>query len=219
MALSASALALGIIDVGVGNVSAIESACTSIDLPTMRISVPDQLELVSKVVLPGVGNFGAFMRAIEDSGFNHALRNHLGNANNSLLGVCVGAQALLDSSEEAEGVPGLGFISGTNKHVSADDANHIPRVGWDYLDLHNPTEEFGQKPLSSVVEGRYYFSHSFKLVPADPSATLATSRNSPLVPAVIGLGNVTGAQFHPERSLEWGKRFLEAFYLGTLYVA
>lgn len=219
MALSATSLALGIIDVGVGNVSAIEAACASIDLPTMRISAPDQLEQVSKVVLPGVGNFGAFMKAIEDSGFNQALHSHVGNTNNSLLGVCVGAQALLDGSEEAEGVSGLGFISGTNRHVSLDDANHIPRVGWDYLDLHNSTQEFGQKGLSSVVDGRYYFSHSFKLVPADPSATLATSRNSPSVPAVMGLGNIIGAQFHPERSLEWGKRFLEAFYKGTLYVA
>ncbi len=204
---------------GVGNVSAIEAACTSIDLPTMRISAIDQLELVSKVVLPGVGNFGAFMHAIEASGFNHALRDHIGKAKNSLLGVCVGAQALLDSSEEAEGVRGLGFIPGTNKPVSVDDANHVPRVGWDYLDLHNPNQELGQKGLGSVVDGRYYFSHSFKLVPAESSATLATSRNSPLVPAVIGSGNITGAQFHPERSLEWGKRFLEAFYQGTLYVA
>jgi glutamine amidotransferase len=219
MALSASTLALGIIDVGVGNVSAIEAACTSIDLPTMRISAPDQLELVSKVVLPGVGNFGAFMKAIEDNGFNHALRGYVGKANNSLLGVCVGAQALLDKSEEAEGVSGLGFIAGTNKHVSVEDANHIPRVGWDYLDLHNLTPGFGQKGLSSVLDGRYYFSHSFKLAPADTSAILATSRNSPSVPAVIGLGNVIGAQFHPERSLEWGKRFLEAFNKGTLYVA
>lgn len=219
MVLSAPILALGIIDVGVGNVSAIEAACTSIDLPTMRISAPDELELVSKVVLPGVGNFGAFMKAIEDSGLNHALRNHIESPNKSLLGVCVGAQALLDESEEAEGVPGLGFIAGTNKHLSVDDANHIPRVGWDYLDLHNSTQAFGQKGLSSVVDGRYYFSHSFKLVPADPSTTLATSRNSQSVPAVIGLGNVIGAQFHPERSLEWGKRFLEAFYRGTLYAA
>jgi glutamine amidotransferase len=219
MALSASTLALGIIDVGVGNVSAIEAACTSIDLPTMRISAPDQLELVSKVVLPGVGNFGAFMKAIEDNGFNHALRSHVGKANNSLLGVCVGAQALLDKSEEAEGVSGLGLIAGTNKRVSVEDAKHIPRVGWDYLDSHDPVNESGQKALSSVFDGKYYFSHSFKLAPADPSAILATSRNSHSVPAVIGLGNVIGAQFHPERSLEWGKRFLEAFYKGTLYVA
>jgi len=219
MALSTPTLALGIIDVGVGNVSAIEAACTSIDLPTMRIFAPDQLDLVSKVVLPGVGNFGAFMKAIEDSEFNHALRSHVGKANNSLLGVCVGAQALLDSSEEAEGVRGLGLIPGTNKHVSAEDANHIPRVGWDYLDLHNPKTTLGQEGLSSVVDGRYYFSHSFKLVPADPSTILATSRNSPSVPAVIGLGNIVGAQFHPERSLHWGKGFLEAFYKGTLYVA
>lgn len=214
----APTLALGIIDVGVGNVSAIEAACTSIDLPTMRISAPDQLELVSKVILPGVGNFGAFMNAIADRGFNQALRSHVRQANNSLLGVCVGAQALLDKSEEAEGVTGLGFIAGTNRHVSLDDANHIPRVGWDYLDLQNPAKESGKQRLSSGVDGRYYFSHSFKLAPADPSAILATSRNSPSVPAVIGLGNVIGAQFHPERSLEWGKRFLEAFYKGTLYV-
>jgi glutamine amidotransferase len=219
MALSAPTLALGIIDVGVGNVSAIEAACTSIDLPTMRISEPHQLEQVSKVVLPGVGNFGAFMKAIEDNGLNHALRSHVGKANNSLLGVCVGAQALLDSSEEDQGVSGLSLISGTNKRLSLDDANHVPRVGWDYLDLRNLEKESGQKGMSSVFGGRYYFSHSFKLAPADPSAILATSRNSPSVPAVIGLGNVIGAQFHPERSLEWGKRFLEAFYKGTLYVA
>jgi imidazole glycerol-phosphate synthase subunit HisH len=218
MALSALTLPLGIIDVGVGNVSAIEAACTSIDLPRMRISAPDQLEQVSKVVLPGVGNFGAFMKAIEDKGFNQALREHAGKANNSLLGVCVGAQALLDSSEEAKGIRGLGFISGTNSHVSLDDANHIPRVGWDYLDFRNPENKSGQEDLSSVFRGRYYFSHSFKLAPADPSAILATSRNSPSVPAVIGLGNIIGAQFHPERSLEWGKRFLEAFYRGTLHV-
>lgn len=219
MAQSEPSFALGVIDVGIGNVSAIEAACISIGVPTMRISSPHQLELVSKVVLPGVGNFGAFMRAIEDTGFNHALGNHVGKSENSLLGVCVGAQALLDSSEEAEGVRGLSFIPGLNKHISFDDAKHIPRVGWDYLDLHDQTEGFNQKGLRSVLDGRYYFSHSFKLVPADPSAILATSRNSPSVPAVIGSGNIIGAQFHPERSQEWGKRFLEAFYRGTFRVA
>jgi glutamine amidotransferase len=165
------------------------------------------------LILPGVGHFGAFMSALRRSGLDELIVKMCIIERTPILGICVGAQAMLEGSEEDKSVTGLGWVKGMNTRLSKEDSELIPRVGWDVL---RPNRS--KVPIDGLAKtlfgngNRFYFSHSYKFNLSDNSQSLiATSGSKSPIPVVFLQRNLLGVQFHPERSQVYGVNFLRAF--------
>ena len=201
---------IGIISIGIGNTESVASMLNSINVPNAQFSNPTEVKFFSKLILPGVGHFGAFIDAIDRHGFRTYLNEYILNQKLPILGLCVGAQAMLNSSEEDVNAKGLGWIKGSNKLITHNESRFIPRVGWDYLNLINHPQN--QELANSLLPpNRFYFTHSYKFHLDESKNLIATSKVDKSIPVVFMQGNVLGVQFHPEKSQSYGFSFLDFF--------
>lgn len=157
---------------------------------------------VAAAILPGDGAFGATMNALQARGLDRGVRD-LVSRGAPLLGICVGMQLLFETSSEAQGVGGFGFIEGGVERFSA--APRVPHMGWNRLDV------LRRHPfVRRLDEDAYvYFLHSYR-VPIGPS-TVASATHGETFSAVVARGNVMGTQFHPEKSQRTGALLLDNF--------
>lgn len=161
----------------------------------------------SGLVLPGVGALRDCVAALRSSRFDRTVRAWI-KADRPFLGVCLGMQALFDSSEEGD-VRGLGIFPGKVVRFQRPPEFKIPHMGWNTLRLLQP-----RSPLSSglAAEGEaFYFVHSYHCVPADPALVLAECDYGGAFAAAIGRGRVFGTQFHPEKSQARGVQIYRNF--------
>ncbi|MFB6133901.1 MAG: imidazole glycerol phosphate synthase subunit HisH [Halanaeroarchaeum sp.] len=197
-----------VVDYGLGN---LRSATRGLERAGAAVTIsddPGDLRDASGIVLPGVGAFGDGM---ENAGPFRADLVEAAERGTPILGICLGMQMLLTSSEEAEragqgDVEGLDLIPGRNVRFTGD--RKVPHMGWNQLDVRR------QHPLVEGVDGEYaYFVHSYYARPDDPDAVVATTDYGVEFPAVVAndAGTVFGTQFHPEKSGETGLRILRNF--------
>jgi len=147
------------------------------------------------LLLPGVGNFAAVRHSLDQRGLSEAIVGEQ-RRGRPLLGICVGLQLLLDGSEEAPGVSGLGLLPGSCRRFSS---GKVPQVGW------NATcRAYG----NAVPEGHAYFVNSYYAEPEDTGDVLLYSDYGGSFPAALRRGSITAFQFHPERSAGYGERLL-----------
>lgn len=196
---------IAIIDYGMGNLHSVSKAIERLNYEYEIIDSPQQLHAAKGAILPGVGAFGDAMRNLQSTGFDSAIRDFSGSGK-PLFGICLGMQLLFEESEEHGKHNGLGIFPGSVRRFQGE--YKIPHMGWNRL-------TFLQENLllADVDEGYAYFVHSYFLQPdtTDRSVLLATTQYYQEVPAVIGKGNVFGAQFHPEKSGDVGMKLLENF--------
>ena len=120
------------------------------------------------------------------------------------LGICLGMQALFESSEEGPGVPGLGFFQG--KVIYIPTKCKVPHVGWNHLHIKKSS------PVEGEAEGKYvYFTHSYCCVPQDTSLISSVCEHGTEIVAGICRGNIFGVQYHPEKSSCVGMEMLHRF--------
>jgi glutamine amidotransferase len=121
------------------------------------------------------------------------------------LGICLGMQLLLESSQEAPGVEGLGLIGGTVKRLPG---KKVPQIGWNCL------EEMKQSPLFTGLDGKpyFYFVHSYYAAPADPGVVAAKADYQLKFPAAFWRDKLFALQFHPEKSSKKGLMILNNFW-------
>jgi glutamine amidotransferase len=164
---------------------------------------PRMIEESTTLILPGVGNFGGVMSAINKLGITHSIASHLAS-NRSLLGICAGMQILFESSVESEGAQGFGYFRGVLDDLSHLESEKVtPSIGWNFLDYSNST------PTELQLK-EAYFVHKYFASEVDPDEVLATySWNGHEIPAHVGRGKVHGVQFHPEKSRTEGLIFLD----------
>ena len=197
-----------VVDYGLGNLRSVtrglERAGATVDL----VDDPGAVDAADGVVLPGVG---AFSEGMDNAGpFREALVD-AAEAGKPLLGICLGMQMLLTTSEEADhagqgDAEGLDLVPGRNVRFRGDLT--VPHMGWNELDVQR------DHPLVEGVDGEYaYFVHSYYAAPDDPDAVVATSEYGTDFASVVAndRGNVFGTQFHPEKSGETGLRILRNF--------
>lgn len=189
---------IGVVSIGMGNIPSILSMFDRLDVEVALVEELDQLDDVSTLILPGVGSFDAGATLLDQGGWVTALREFA--RNNSIVGICLGMQLLLESSEEGK-LEGLGLIPGNSTHLSKLGEKVIPNVGWRTLSLSDSAPQSLRPVLDS---NRFYFSHSYAAVPASGDAELAHVSGNSRVLASIQAGNVIGFQFHPERSQRGG---------------
>lgn len=196
---------IAIIDYGAGNLRSVQNAFRHIGAPAFTASSPDQLAGAAKIVLPGVGAFGAGMAALRERGFIEPIRR-AASEGTPLLGICLGLQYLFESSEEMGLHEGLGLLGGQVKRFPADGPK-VPQIGWNQLDIQR------ESPLlRGVPQGAYaYFVHSYYADPADPADLVARAHYGIPFATVVGRGNIWGIQPHPEKSQGVGLRILSNF--------
>ena len=210
---------LAIIDAGVGNVVSISSMLRRAGILHEIVDEPAKLAYYDRILLAGVGSFGALSENLVSRGFERPLREYITNPRFSLLGVCAGAQVLFGSSEEAPNARGLGLVAGRVRKVLSRESHAIPRIGWDYLEVPDSIHDNNSFIAGILANGnRFFFSHSYCIEPDDSSIVLASCRSAPTIPAVFVAGNVLGVQFHPERSGVFGSTLLRNFAEGRLVV-
>lgn len=202
-----SAPRVAVIDYGIGNMHSIHKALIRVGARAALVTRAEDIDAADVVVLPGVGAFGACIRALERSGLRDATVRAAGSGR-AFLGVCVGMQMLFDQSEEDPTSRGLGIIPGTVRWLP-DDVKR-PQMQWNRL-------ECRPDPLWNILGERelwMYFVHSLHGVPDDERTVIATCDYGTTVNAAFRSGSVVATQFHPEKSAGAGLEFLSAF-LGT----
>ena len=191
---------IGIVDYGAGNLFSVGKALDFLGADFRILSTPGRVGEVDRLILPGVGAFGAAAERLEESGWMEALRDWA-RRGRPLLGICLGMQLFFDSSVESEGAAGLGLFPGVCRRLTA---RKVPQIGWNRLFVRRP-----HALLAGVSEeAHFYFVHGFRVEPKHPGVVLAETRYDEAYASVVGKGSVTGVQFHPEKSGPDGLRLL-----------
>lgn len=202
---------VALIDYGSGNLRSAEKALVRAAAGTSEVIVTSDPETVAgadRVVLPGVGAFAACMGALaERPGLIEAMTEAVQVKGRPFMGVCVGMQLLASRGLEFGETAGLGWIPGDVRRVEPSDPHaKIPHMGWNTLiDPHGPA------PIAGVGQSPMYFTHSFAFYPTDEADVAAYVDHGGRFPAAVARGNVTGVQFHPEKSQSAGIALLARF--------
>lgn len=194
---------MALIDYGAGNVTSVERALGRLGVESQRCETAESLSQATALLLPGVGHYGALVRAIDERGLRAPLLDAISRGV-PFLGICLGLQALYESSEEAPELRGLGILPDC---VSALPANvKLPHMGWNQL-----RHKSFSRLLDGIEEQAYfYFAHSFA-ASLQNGETVATCMHGKEFAAVVEQKNIFAVQFHPEKSGAAGERLLQNF--------
>ena len=197
---------VAIIDYDAGNIKSVEKAIDYLGEEAVITRDRDTILGADRVILPGVGAFGDAMDKLRTYGLDKVIQEVVGQ-NTPFLGICLGLQLLFESSEESEGVEGLGILKGKVVRLPEESDLKIPHIGWNSLKYPNSGRLF-----TGIAEDSYvYFVHSYYLQAKDPSIVTATTEYGTLIHASVEQGNVFACQFHPEKSSEVGMQILKNF--------
>ncbi len=197
---------IGIIDYGAGYIKSVEKALIALGEAPLVSSDPNEILKADKVILPGVGSFGAAMENLNRLGMTEAIHKVV-QRGTPFLGICLGLQLLFDESEESYGIKGLGVLRGKIIKIPAKDTLKIPHMGWNSLKVNESSKILGHLNKEPYV----YFVHSYYLKAEDENIVSATTKYGVTIHAAVESGNVFATQFHPEKSSDTGLSILEKF--------
>jgi glutamine amidotransferase len=195
-----------VLDVGIGNFGSIQRIIEISGGSAVKVNDPDSLDFEDKILLPGVGHFKNGMEKLEKSGFKDALKNKASEY--KILGICLGMQLLCTHSEEGD-VEGLGLVDAKVQkfNISNPSELKIPHMGWNTVRI---TQANKLLPISNE-EQRFYFVHSYKVVPNNKNITIAQCDYGGDFCAAFQQDNIFGVQFHPEKSHRFGMNLIKRF--------
>ncbi len=199
---------IAIIDYGVGNLNSILNMLKKAGINAVISGNKSEIATATKLVLPGMGAFDNCMTRFNESGLREIIEAKVLHDKVPFLGICVGFQMLMESSEEGL-LPGLGWIKG--KTVAFDkkqmqEVQKIPNMGW--LEL---TTNKNSPLLNELTEPRFYFAHSYHVMLTDKNDELISARYGYDFTAGIEKENIIGVQFHPEKSHRFGMQLFKNF--------
>ena len=207
-----------IIDYGVGNLLSVQRGFEHCGAKVVLTSDPEVILASQKIILPGVGAFPNAMEALKKLDLVPVIQE-LARLKKPLLAICLGMQLLMEESEEFGVTAGLGLIPGRvvavpNKTIELNPQK-IPYIGWGSLQPTDSESDWMGTLLQDNDPGdAAYFVHSFMAEPTDPKNRVAHSvYGGHRISAVIKKDQITGCQFHPEKSGEVGLRILQRFCL------
>ncbi len=201
-----------VVDYQAGNLASVVRALTALGARSRVTDEPEVVAAAPRVVFPGVGAAGRAMAVLRERGLDEALRQVKARGV-PLLGICLGAQIILEFSQENE-TPGLGLLPGRATALPRQPGIKIPHMGWNRVEFVRPHPVFAGLPPTA----EYYFVHSYFPEPARPEMVAGiTEHGRPFVSAVAW-ENLVATQFHPEKSGRFGLHILANFLAwdGTL---
>jgi len=195
-----------IVDYDIGNISAVQNMCQRIGVRCLVSSNPKDIEQAERIILPGNGAFDACMSNLRSSGLIPVLERQVLHHRVPLLGICVGAQMLGHGS--AEGIePGLGWLNMRVERFPILPGLRVPHMGWNHV-----VPQMSHTLTQGMTdETRFYFVHSYYMQPADKDDVLLTTQYGIQFASAVARGNISGVQFHPEKSHSFGKQLFRAF--------
>ena len=201
---------LVIADLGTGNLRSVSNAIKHVagNLSVTLSGDAQTIRSADMLVLPGQGAIGTwFSQVNRENSLEAALRDRLANV--PVLGICLGLQALYDSSDEDGGVHGLGLLAGdvVRFDTASDPSRKIPHMGW------NQVDQVQDHPLWRGIGNHeyFYFVHSYYARSTDSEQVFGQCEYGPRFTAAAGKDNFFATQFHPEKSHHAGLKLLENF--------
>ncbi len=189
---------IGIVDYGAGNLRSVRKAFAFLGKDAVILDSPEGFAAVDRVVLPGVGSFGYAMDRLRERRLFECI-GEWGASGRPLFGICLGLQLLAETSDESPGVTGFGFFKGVCRRLPG---KKVPQIGW------NSVRVLGQDPLLAGIRDGEFFYYANSFYPPAGAGVLAVSDYGIEFAAALGKDNVSGVQFHPEKSGPAGLRLL-----------
>jgi glutamine amidotransferase len=205
-----------VIDYGIGNLLSVARAFEYCSANVILTEDAKQIADADYLVLPGVGAFADGMLGLQQRNLIEPIKE-FSSKDRPFLGICLGMQMMLSTSEEFGNHEGLDLIKGKVTVIPStdmtDSPHKIPHIGWNSLQFPPEISSWEDSILANTLPGTaVYFVHSFTAVPASPLNRLADCHyNGRVISAAIRSGNLYGCQFHPEKSGECGLKIIETF--------
>ena len=197
---------IALVDYGMGNLRSVEKALARVGADVRIVSDRKSLVAAEAMVLPGVGAFGDCLTNLQKAGLVKATQEFIASKR-PFLGICLGFQALFESSEEAPGVKGIAAFPGSVPRFTANGLK-VPHMGWNQLQI----KKTDCPLLKGVADGSYvYFVHSYYCKPRNAAVVCATTDYGVEFCSMLWANNVFATQFHPEKSQAVGLKMLENF--------
>ncbi len=198
---------LAVIDYGAGNLRSVLHALNYLGVESMRVvRTPHELRGADRIILPGVGAFGAGMQQLHEQRLVQPIKDAV-RTGVPYLGICLGMQFLFDYSDEMGIYDGFGLLPGRVTRFPERDSLKVPHMGWNQLTPTRPS------PLLNGIDAQNYayFVHSYYCIPQNPNDTLISVCYGDDFCAGVQRDNVYGVQFHPEKSQKTGLQLLTNF--------
>ena len=192
---------IGIIDYGAGNLRSVKKAVDYLGIESRIIRSASEFEGIDKLILPGVGAFGAAIETMKAQGLYQPTAEWL-QANKPFLGICLGLQMLFEESEEAQGLRGFGIFKGK---IPQFQQRKVPQIGW------NQIQRVKDSPLLEGIldQSFFYFLHGYYVQPEEQEIVLTETEYGITYTSAIVKGNIYAVQFHPEKSSHVGIQLLQ----------
>lgn len=197
---------IALVDYGMGNLRSVEKALARVGADVRIVSAADAVLAADALVLPGVGAFGDCLKNLRQLGLVEPIRQFIASKR-PFLGICLGFQALFDSSEESPDVKGLAVFAGSVPRFAVNGLK-VPHMGWNQLRI----VQRDCPLLAGVNEASYvYFVHSYYCKPKSRALVCTTTEYGLEFCSMVWSDNVFATQFHPEKSQAVGLKMLENF--------
>jgi glutamine amidotransferase len=198
---------ISIIDYGIGNLGSIANMLDYIGVETEILSDPDKIYNAKKIIMPGVGSFDAAISKINNiNGLREVLNYKALKVKIPFLGICLGMQLFVNSSEEGN-LSGFGWIDGKVKKFPELKNLKVPHMGWNTVAL--KSSDIIVKNLTN--QEKYYFVHSYYVELKDKKNSLMKTNYGFDFDSGIFQENLYGLQFHPEKSHRYGMKIFKNF--------
>lgn len=198
-------MTVSIVSYGLGNLGSVVNMLKRVGVEARLVTTADEVSRADRILLPGIGAFDTGVRLLDEQLLTPAIKEFAATGK-PVLGICLGMQLLLDSSEEGT-AQGLGLVPGRSLRFPDRPHLRVPHMGW------NSVHPRRDDPLVDGLpaDSRFYFVHSYLVEPARTEHVLATTTYGDEFASMIRSGNVMGAQYHPEKSHAFGMRVLRNF--------
>ncbi len=192
-----------LLDCGVSNLASVERALHRLGADSQRATTPECVSTAHALLLPGVGHFEALIRVLDDRKLRAPLVDAI-RRGIPFLGICLGLQALYNTSEEAPELTGLQLLPGGVRALPA--VAKLPHMGWNRL-----LKKHNSRLLEGVdADAYFYFAHTYAAMELGEETVAACTYGREFV-AVLEKENMCAVQFHPEKSGEAGAQVLRNF--------
>lgn len=201
---------VALVDYGAGNLRSVGKALERSGLRVEVCEDPAPLREADGILLPGVGAFADAASSLRARGLDEAITEAIGSGR-PYLGLCLGLQLLFEESDEHGTTPGFGLMPGRIERFGVRDPGRevlrVPHIGW------NSVRFQGTHPMLKGLppEDCFYFVHSYRAVPREPSQVVGTADYGGPFAAAVAKDSAFAVQFHPEKSQSSGKRLLDAY--------